>query len=126
MKVPLSRPDLDQSDVDAVLAVLRTPILSQGRYVVEFEEAFAERVRANHAVACSSGTAGLHMVIRAYGVGDGDEVITSPFSFVATANCVLYERARPVFVDIDPDTLCITPEAVDAAITPKTRSISSV
>ena len=126
MRVPLSRPELDQSDVDTVIAVLQSPLLSQGKCLGEFEAAFANRVQAAHAVACSSGTAGLHMVIRAYGVGEGDEVITTPFSFVATANCLLYERARPVFVDIDPDTLCITPEAAEAAITPKTRAILSV
>ncbi len=91
-----------------------------------FEQAVAERVGARHVVAVSSGTAGLHLCVRLAGLGPGDEAITSPFSFVASANCVLYEGATPVFADIDPQTLNLDPAAVEAAITPRTRAIVAV
>jgi perosamine synthetase len=91
-----------------------------------FEEALAERVGARRVVAVSSGTAGLHLCIRRAGLGPGDEAITSPFSFVASANCILYEGAKPVFADIDPATLNLDPEAVEAAITPLTKAIVAV
>jgi perosamine synthetase len=92
----------------------------------EFERRFAERLRVPHASAVSSGTAGLHLALRAVGVSDGDEVITSPFSFVASANVALYERARPVFADIDPLTLNLDPSAAEAAVTERTRAILPV
>jgi perosamine synthetase len=94
--------------------------------VPAFEAAFADWVGAAHACAVSSGTAGLHLALRAVGVRDGDEVITSPFSFVASANAIVYERARPVFVDIDPVTLCIDPAAAAAAVTDRTRALLPV
>jgi perosamine synthetase len=94
--------------------------------VPEFERAFARRVGARHASAVSSGTAALHLGLRAVGVTDGDEVITSPFSFVASANVIVYERARPVFVDIDPRTLNLDPDAAAAAITGRTRALLPV
>ena len=94
--------------------------------VGEFERAFAARLGAAYGVAVSSGTAGLHLALRAVGVSDGDEVITSPFSFVASANVALYERARPVFADIDPVTLNVDPEAVAAAVTPRTAALLPV
>src|SRR5271156_4516120 len=103
--IPLARPVLGEEEEAAVADVLRSGQLSLGPRVPAFEEEFARRVGAPHACAVSSGTAGLHLALRAVGVGDGDEVITSPFSFVASANAVLYERARPVFADIDPLTL---------------------
>ena len=106
--------------------VLRSGQLSLGPRVVEFEKGFAERVGAAHACAVSSGTAGLHLGLRAVGVSDGDEVITSPFSFVASANVALYERARPVFADIDPVTLNLDPEAAAAAVTERTRALLPV
>src|SRR6202007_1531011 len=99
--------------------VLRSGRLSLGPVLPEFEEAFAARVGARHAVAVSSGTAGLHLALRAVGGGDGDEFATTPFSFVASANVALYERARPVFADIDPVTLNLDPDAAAAAVTPR-------
>src|SRR3989344_2733994 len=124
--IPLARPDIDESDIEAVVSVLKTSHLSLGAKVPEFEERFASYVGTKHAVAVSNGTAALHLMVRALGIGDGDEVITTPFSFVASANCVLFERAKPVFVDILPQTFCIDPEQVEAAITPKTKAIVAV
>ena len=103
--IPLARPVLGIEEEDAVIEVLRSRHLSLGPRVPAFEAGFAERVGAPYASAVSSGTAALHLALRAVGVSEGDEVITSPFSFVASANSILYERARPVFVDIDPVTL---------------------
>src|SRR3984957_5568694 len=109
-----------------VVEVLRSEVLSLGPRVLEFERLFAEFVRSPFACAVSSGTAGLHLALRAVGVGDGDEVITSPFSFVASANVALYERARPVFADIDPLTLNLDPVAAEAAVTERTQAILPV
>jgi len=124
--IPLAQPVLGQEEERAVVEVLRSGQLSLGPRLAEFERLFAARVGAPLASALSSGTAGLHLALRAVGVGEGDEVITSSFSFVASANAVLYERARPVFVDIDPVTLNLDPRAVEAAITPRTRAILPV
>ena len=126
MQIPMSSPDITSAEIDAVNAVLRTPCLSIGPRVDEFERRVAEYVGARHAVAVSSGTAGLHLAILAAGVADGDEVITTPFSFVASANVALYERAKPVFVDIGPQSLNIDPARIEAAITPRTRAILPV
>jgi perosamine synthetase len=123
MRIPLSAPDVTETEIEAVLAVLRTPTLSIGPRVAEFEAAFADRIGVAHAVALSSGTAGLHLAVRSSGIGPGDEVITSPFSFVASANAILYEGAVPVFVDVDPATLNMDPSRVEAAITPRTRAL---
>lgn len=124
--IPLSSPDISEEDIAAVTAVLRTPRLSLGPTVPEFEQAIAAFTGAKHAVAVSSGTAALHLCVRALGIGDGDEVITTPFSFVASANCVLFERAVPRFVDIEPKTFCMDPAKIEAAITPKTKAILGV
>jgi len=124
--VPLARPVLGPEEEEAVLGVLRSGQLSLGPQVPAFEAAFAARLGARHASAVSSGTAGLHLALRAVGVSDGDEVITSPFSFVASANAILYERARPVFVDIDPRTLNLDPDAAAAAITGRTTAFLPV
>ncbi|HWF24599.1 MAG TPA: DegT/DnrJ/EryC1/StrS family aminotransferase [Solirubrobacteraceae bacterium] len=124
--IPLARPVLGTVEEERVLAVLRSRRLALGPLLPEFEEAFAARVGAAHASAVSSGTAGLHLALRAVGVSDGDEVITSAFSFVASANVALYERARPVFADIDPVTLNISPEAAAAAVTSRTAAILPV
>lgn len=124
--IPLARPALGEEEERAVLEVLRSGQLSLGPRLAEFEQAFAARVGAPHASAVSSGTAGLHLALRAVGVEEGDEVVTSPFSFVASANAVLYERARPVFADIDPVTLNLDPDAAAAAITGRTRALLPV
>jgi perosamine synthetase len=124
--IPLARPSLGEAEERAVLEVLRSGELSLGPRVAEFERAFAERVGAQAACAVSSGTAGLHLALRAVGVGPGDEVVTSSFSFVASANAVVYEGARPVFADIDPMTLNLDPAAVEAAVSERTRAILPV
>lgn len=124
--IPLARPVLGEEEERAVIEVLRSGQLSLGPRVPEFETRFAARLGASHASAVSSGTAGLHLALRAVGVMEGDEVITSPFSFVASANAVIYEKARPVFADIDPVTLNLDPEATEAAITPRTKAILPV
>jgi perosamine synthetase len=125
-QIPLAQPVLGPEEEERVLAVLRSGRLSLGPALPEFEAAFARRLGVSHAVAVSSGTAGLHLALRAVGVSDGDEVITSPFSFVASANVALYERARPVFADIDPVTLNVDPQAVAAAVTPRTAALLPV
>lgn len=124
--VPMAQPVLGPEELDAVREVLDSGMLSLGPRVPAFEQAFAERTGGAHASAVSSGTAGLHLAVRAVGVEPGSEVVTSPFSFVATANAVLYEQATPVFVDIDPDTLNITPDAAAAAITDRTSALLPV
>ncbi|MGZ4292901.1 MAG: DegT/DnrJ/EryC1/StrS family aminotransferase [Solirubrobacteraceae bacterium] len=125
-QIPLARPILGSEEEERVLGVLRSGQLSLGPLLGEFERAFAARLGADFGVAVSSGTAGLHLALRAVGVTDGDEVITSPFSFVASANVALYERARPVFADIDPVTLNVDPAAVAAAVTPRTAALLPV
>lgn len=115
MTIPMSSPDLTEREVEAVLEVLRTPRLSMGPHLEAFEAAIARRVGARHAIAVSSGTSGLHLAVRAAGIGDGDLAITSPFSFVASANVLLYERAIPVFIDVDPQTGNLDPALVAAA-----------
>jgi perosamine synthetase len=125
-QIPLARPSLGLEEERAVLEVLRSGRLSLGPRLPEFERAFAAHVGAPYASAVSSGTAALHLALRAVGVRDGDEVITTPFSFVASANVIVYERARPVFCDIDPVTLNIDPAAVAAAVGERTRAIVPV
>jgi perosamine synthetase len=125
-EIPLARPLIGPEEEERVLAVLRSGRLSLGPLLAEFEAAFAARIGVAHASAVSSGTAGLHLALRAVGVSDEDEVITSPFSFVASANVALFERARPVFVDIDPLTLNIDPGAVAAAVTERTAALLPV
>jgi perosamine synthetase len=125
-EIPLARPVLGEAEERRVLEVLRSGRLSLGPLLGEFERQFAQRIGAPHASAVSSGTAGLHLALRAVGVSDGDEVITSPFSFVASANVIVYERARPVFVDIDPRTLTIDPAAVAAAVSARTSALLPV
>ncbi|MCR4404975.1 MAG: DegT/DnrJ/EryC1/StrS family aminotransferase [Candidatus Acetothermia bacterium] len=126
MEVPLARPDITEKEIAAVVEVLRTPYLSLGPKLEEFERRLAAYVGVKHGVATNSGTSALHLIIKALGISEGDEVITTPFSFIASANCILFERARPVFVDIDPRTLNIDPGRIEAAITPKTKAILAV
>ncbi len=123
LRIPLSAPDVSAPDVEAVCAVLRTRQLSLGPKVAEFEEAVAAYVGSPGGVAVSSGTAGLHLCVRALGIGEGDEVIVPSFAFIAAANAVRYERATPVFVDVDPAMLNMDPERVEAAVTPRTRAL---
>jgi len=125
-EIPLARPVLGPAEERAVLEVLRSGRLSLGPRLAEFEEAFAARLGVAHASAVSSGTAGLHLALRAAGLTDGDEVVTSPFSFVASANAIVYERALPVFADIDPVTLNLDPDAAAAAVTRRTRALLPV
>jgi perosamine synthetase len=124
--IPLARPDLGAREEELVLETLRSGRLALGPRLGEFEAAFASRVGAEHASAVSSGTTGLHLAIRAAGVEPGDDVVTSPFSFVASASCMLYEGARPVFCDIDARTLNISAEAAAAAVTDRTTGLLPV
>ncbi|HEV2771167.1 MAG TPA: DegT/DnrJ/EryC1/StrS family aminotransferase [Solirubrobacteraceae bacterium] len=124
--IPLAGPVLGPEEEAGVLEVLRSGQLSLGPRVPAFERAFAARLGVAHASAVSSGTAGLHLALRAVGVHDGNEVVTSPFSFVASANACLFERARPVFADIDPVTLNLDPQAAAAALTPRTAALLPV
>lgn len=125
-EIPLSEPDITDADVAMVERALRSRRLSIGPMASAFESELARRAGRRHAVSCSSGTAGLHMVLLAMGIGPGDEVVTTPFSFIASANCILYVGAKPVFVDICPKTLNMDPARVEAAITPKTKAILAV
>jgi perosamine synthetase len=124
--VPLSRPYLDEREEELVLEVLRSGRLSLGPAIDRFEELFAERVGAPFAAAVTSGTAALHLFCHVAGFGPGDEVITSPIAFVATANCFIFEGATPVFADVDPQTLNLDPAAVEAAVTERTKGILAV
>jgi perosamine synthetase len=121
--IPLSSPDITEAEIDAVTAVLRTPHLSLGPELAAFEAALAAYHSVPHAVAVSSGTAGLHLALVALGIGEGDEVIVPSFAFVAVANAVLQVRATPVFAEIDPVTLNLHPAAVERAVTPRTRGL---
>src|SRR5207237_4533784 len=125
-EIPLSFPYLDEREEELVLEVLRSGRLSLGPTIDRFDELLAERVGAPYAAAVSSGTAGLHLLCHRAGFGPGDEVITSPFSFVASANCFVFEGARPVFADVDPRTFNLDPAAVEAAVTERTRGIVAV
>jgi len=125
-QIPLARPLLGEAEEAGVLEVLRSGRLSLGPRVAEFEAAMARRLGVPHACAVSSGTAGLHLAVRAVGVGEGDEVVTSPLSFVASANVILYERATPVFVDVDPVTLNLDPAAAAAAVGDRTSALLPV
>jgi len=124
--IPLSQPDITEHEVEAVADVLRSGRLSIGPRRDLFEQTVAERAKRRHGIAVSSGTAGLHCLMLALGIGPGDEVITTPFSFIASANCILMAGATPVFVDICPSSLNLDPDKVEAAITPKTKAILAV
>ena len=124
--IPLSSPWIDERDEELVLEVLRSGWLSLGPTGARFEQSLAEAVGARHCAAVSSGTAGLHLCMRLAEVGPGDEVITSPYSFVASANCAMYEGATPIFADIDPHTYNVDVRAVEAAITERTKAIVAV
>ena len=124
--LPYGRQSVDEDDIQAVVDVLRSDWLTTGPKVGEFEEAFAARVGSAYAVSFSSGTAALHGAAFAAGLKAGDEAITTPMTFAATANCVLYQGAAPVFGDVSPDTLNLDPEQIRKKITPKTKAILPV
>ena len=124
--IPVARPLIGAREEELVLDVLRSRHLSLGPMLPAFEQAFGERIGVDHVSAVSSGTAGLHLALRASGVQAGDEVVTTPFSFVASANSILYEGARPVFCDIDPRTLNIDPQAAAAAVGERTTGLLPV
>ncbi|WP_243653091.1 DegT/DnrJ/EryC1/StrS family aminotransferase [Tumebacillus sp. BK434] len=124
--IPLSGPDITQREKDLVMEVLDSGILGLGPKMKQFEQMMADYVGVKHAISCNSGTSGLHMLIAAMGIGEGDEVITTSFSFVASANCILFERAVPVFVDIDEKTYNLDVTQIEAKITPKTKAILPV
>jgi perosamine synthetase len=124
--IPLALPSVGDRERELVAEVLRSGSLAQGPMVPAFEREFAARVGVAHAIACNSGTSGLHAALHRVGVGPGDEVITSSFSFIASSNVIAIEKATPVFADIDERTLNIDPDAIRAAITPRTRAILPV
>ena len=124
--ISIARPLMDEKEADALLGVLASGQLAQGQYVAEFERRFADTCSVREAVAVSSGTAALHLALLAHGIGHGDEVITTPFSFAATANMIVLVGATPVFVDIESDTFNLDPTLVEAAITPRTKAILPV
>ena len=125
-RVAMSSPDITEEDIQAVAEVVRSGQLSLGPKIEEFEELIANYIGVRYAVAVSSGTAALHLIVRALGIGPGDEVLVPSFTFVATVNVLLYERAIPVFVDIRPDTYNLDPEDLERKITPRTRAIMVV
>lgn len=126
MFIPYGRQSIDEEDIQAVVDVLRSDYLTTGPKVTEFEQAVADYVGAKYAVAVSNGTAALHIACLAAGIGRGDEVITTPITFAASANCALYCGAKPVFADIKPDTYNIDPEDIERKITDKTKAIIAV
>jgi perosamine synthetase len=126
MQIYLSRPDITEQEIEAVCDVLRSPDLSLGPKLGQFEQAFARYIGTKRAVAVNSGTSGLFLCLTALGIKDGDEVITTPFTFIASATSVMMAGAKPVFVDIDPVSLNIDPEKIESAITEKTRAILPV
>ncbi len=125
-EIALSSQDISDAEINAVIAVLRSNRLSLGPKVPEFEAAFTQRLGCKHAIACNSGTSGLHLIWQAMNIGRGDEVITTPFSFIASSNSILFVDAKPVFVDIDPLTWQIDAARVAAAVTPRSKAILPV
>jgi len=124
--ISIAKPIIGKEEQDAILEVLNSGQMVQGPRVREFEARFAEMCGVEHAIATSSGTTALHIAMLAHGIGASDEVITTPFSFIASANCALYVGARPVFVDIEPNYFTIDPTQIEARITPKTKAIVPV
>lgn len=125
-EISLSKPDISQLEIDMVHEVLRSGRLALGPMAERFEKLVANQAGVRYGVAVNSGTSGLHLIMRALGIGPGDEVITTPFSFIASSNCILYVGARPVFVDIDPKSLNMDPALLERAITPRTKAILAV
>lgn len=126
MKINIAQPQIGKEEIKAVTKVLKSGVIAQGPKVAELEEKFAKFIGTKYAVATSSGTTALHVALLAHGIGPGDEVITSPFTFIASANSILYTGARPVFVDIEEETFNIDPEKIEKAITKKTKAIMPI
>jgi len=126
MNVPLSQPYMGDEEANAVVEVLRSDRLALGPKTAQFEQLFAEAIGARYAIAVNSGTSGLHLAVRALGIGQGDEVITTPFSFIASSNCVLFEGGRPVFVDADEETFNINPALIESAVNERTKALLPV
>ncbi len=126
MKIPLYKADITQTEIDAIQRVLQSKKLSRGSEVEKFENEFAQYVNKKYAISVNSGTSGLHLAVRLLGWGKGDEVITTPFSYIASSNALLFENVTPVFVDIDPNTLNIDPSLIESKIGPKTKGIMLV
>jgi dTDP-4-amino-4,6-dideoxygalactose transaminase len=124
--IAIARPAIEEDEIDAVTAVLKSGVLAQGKKVEEFEEAFAEFAGTRYAVAVNSATAAVHIALLVHNVKEQDEVITSPFTFTSTANTILYTGAKPVFADIDEETFNIAADSVEQKITPKTKAIMPV
>ncbi|MEZ5336520.1 MAG: DegT/DnrJ/EryC1/StrS family aminotransferase [Methanolobus sp.] len=124
--IPIAKPQLDETEIQAVSDVLRSGIIAEGQFVADFEQAFAEYTGTEHAVAVNSGTAALHAALLAHGIGKNDEVITSSFSFIATANSILFTGAKPVFADIKSDSFNIDPQLIEGKITSATKAIMPV
>jgi perosamine synthetase len=124
--IPIAQPLISDEEIEEVVKVLKSGFIAQGPKVAEFEEKFAEYIGVEHAVATSSGTTALHLALLSLGIEKGDEVITTPFSFAATANSILYTGARPVFVDIDPQTYNLDPEKIEEVVNSKTKAIMPV
>jgi len=126
MKIPISKPAIDDREIERVVEVLKSGMLAQGEVVEEFERSFAEYIGVEHAIAVCNGTIALDLVLKALGIKGGDEVITTPFTFIATSNSVLYQGAKPVFADIDEKTYNINPDEVLEKITAKTKAVIGV
>ena len=124
-RLALARPNLGEREIELVTEVLRSDTLAMGPFNERFEGMLSRIIGRKYAIAVSSGTAGLHLAVRALGLGQGDEVITTPFSFVASSNALIYEGVTPVFVDIEEESLGLDPSLVEAAVTPRTRSTPS-
>ena len=126
MQIYLSRPDITDKEIEAVCEVLRGTDLSLGPKLTEFEQAFAEYIGSKRAIAVNSGTSGLFLSMLALGINPGDEVITTPFTFISSATSIMMAGAKPVFVDINPENLNIDPEKIEARITDRTKAILPV
>ncbi|WP_202320050.1 DegT/DnrJ/EryC1/StrS family aminotransferase [Archaeoglobus neptunius] len=125
-KIPISKPFIDDEEIEGVVNVLKSGMIAQGDVVREFEEKFSGYIGSDFAVAVSNGTVALDVALKAWGIGEGDEVITTPFTFIATSNSILFQKAKPVFADIEADTYNINPDDVLEKISPKTKAIIGV
>lgn len=126
IKVPIAKPIIGEEEIENVVEVLKSGMIAQGPKVMEFEEKFANWIGAKYGIATNSGTSALHVALLACGIGEGDEVITTPFTFIASGNAIVYTGATPVFADIDLDTYTIDPDSIENLITDKTRAILPV